>query len=69
MIEALKNKQKRLLSSIHDVPYVREEIVSLESTDRLVALEGSRSYCYHLTTCWASLRYLANVSLQTRKIG
>ena len=42
MIEALRSKQKRLLSAVKSVPYIREEIASLECDDRLVALVGSR---------------------------
>ena len=42
MLDALKDKQRRLLSSIEHVAYIRDEYNFINSTERLIALIGSR---------------------------
>ncbi len=42
MIDALKEKQRRLLKSIEDVSYVRDDFSFINSEERLIALIGAR---------------------------
>ena len=42
MIDSLKEKQRRLISSIKDIDYTRKEFSFINSKERLIALIGAR---------------------------
>src|SRR5574344_991241 len=60
MIEQLQDKQRKLLFSIQDVKYKREELDFINSKERLIALMGARG----VGKTTLLLQYLLNFTLE-----
>jgi len=59
MLDALKNRQKRLIASLKDINYTREEFDFINSDERLIALIGARG----VGKTTLLLQYLSQFSL------